>query len=687
MSPQGKTFIGWIVVAGGDFLDPYYGDSDADLLEETLHPGEDWNGTGLGDTDRGQPVYAAADGLVIFAGDGGCNWGNIILIEHTAEPEDDFRLPDESYVNRLWTQYAHLETISPRILEEAERGLRSKVTRRERIGTIGKGIICDRDSAGNIVAFRDYPAHLHFEVRTKLLSASYWPSAYGKDAEWIGDNYVSPSQFVELNRAGACPFSVGQDALTNELRQVFELRYDDVNERDSLGCAISSVKEGNVSFRGTKGIFQVFSLGAIEYHDAIGDRDPNGQPLGSALVIGGPFYDRWSRPICDGTTVESGHDCPASRFAAGVLGYPVADASGTLSSHHGTLHRFQRFEGGSIESHLNGSQAGLTVEIHGAIFSKRASLGFAEHHLGLPTSDEREALVSPQYSTGRVSDFENGFIHWNRGTGQAFETHGPIATRYVELGGTASCLGFPTSDVYEIAGGQRANFEGGTITLIDGAAGVICGATPVPDLTISKLASPDPVDSGGPLNYHIRVENIGDGVAEEVKVTDLLPSAVQFHGCSVLCSANAGAVTVELGTLSPRATELFNIDVVAPIVQDPLQITNEVTVSTSSNEADTENNYASAAVTVASASPKDLTQPFKPVTFFDLDVPHSSLADLATDSGGNVLAVTSHYSGSCGFNVCGDRIHSIAPSGLRNWMTPDNTDFVTGNLTPDLYAS
>ncbi|HOO41549.1 MAG TPA: metal-dependent hydrolase, partial [Syntrophales bacterium] len=50
---NGKDRRGWYV--GQSFLEPFY------------HPGEDWNGRGGGNTDFGQPVYAIADGRVVFA--------------------------------------------------------------------------------------------------------------------------------------------------------------------------------------------------------------------------------------------------------------------------------------------------------------------------------------------------------------------------------------------------------------------------------------------------------------------------------------------------------------------------------------------------------------------------------------------------------------------------------------------
>lgn len=115
------------------------------------HTGDDLNGIGGMNSDLGDPIFAAADGLVIYTGEPSPGWGNIIVLAHrhpTGKP--------------IHTMYAHLLEIKTR--------LGTLVSRGEIIATNG-------------TANGHYPAHLHFEARTS-------------DGVDIGSGYAS----LPLNR-------------------------------------------------------------------------------------------------------------------------------------------------------------------------------------------------------------------------------------------------------------------------------------------------------------------------------------------------------------------------------------------------------------------------------------------------------------------------------------------------------
>ncbi|WP_193212704.1 M23 family metallopeptidase [Luteolibacter marinus] len=97
------------------------------------HTGDDLNGIGGLNTDLGDPVYAAADGLVVYAGEPSPGWGNTVILAH--------RDRDGQMIESM---YAHLDKIAVAV--------DSLVSRGKKIGTVG--------TAGG-----RYPAHLHFEMR------------------------------------------------------------------------------------------------------------------------------------------------------------------------------------------------------------------------------------------------------------------------------------------------------------------------------------------------------------------------------------------------------------------------------------------------------------------------------------------------------------------------------------------
>ena len=149
------------VTEKNDVWDYWYNAQD---FGENRHLGEDWNKTTGGDTDCGEPVYSAAAGEVVFAFDAGPGWGNVIMIEHKADDGTKIR-----------SFYGHLESIEK---------FSGKVTRRERIGTVG--------NAGG-----RYKCHLHFEIRWK--ECPFWNEAgpgYSDDLH----GWIDPSEFIELTR-------------------------------------------------------------------------------------------------------------------------------------------------------------------------------------------------------------------------------------------------------------------------------------------------------------------------------------------------------------------------------------------------------------------------------------------------------------------------------------------------------
>ena len=133
------------------------------------HLGEDWNGVRGGDTDLGDPVYAAANGFVMFARNYHVGWGNVVILRHAYYEGSTLKYCD--------SLYGHLLDFTVQEGQQVRRG--------QQIGRIGNN-------------FGMYEAHLHFEMR-KNLQIGMFRSSFLRDFS----NYYTPNEFIAAHRT--CP--------------------------------------------------------------------------------------------------------------------------------------------------------------------------------------------------------------------------------------------------------------------------------------------------------------------------------------------------------------------------------------------------------------------------------------------------------------------------------------------------
>jgi hypothetical protein len=432
------------------------------------HLGVDFNGKGGRDTDLGYPVFAAARGEVIFAGDAGYKWNGIVVLRHRPPTgEDIFSLYGHLNVdpNAKRPDGSRIRTLAE-ILQRSAPGRLVEVEKGQLIGYIGPR------------PTEDTYAHLHFEIIADPAVAynthqwvGYRP-LYGSEAQWR-----NPLKFIEENRSYQ-NFSVGEDwSGIGILPAVFEECYQHNGGAYTLGKPIGTVLDTSYGWSSLSGPWksQAFQNGEIYYH--------KGGPLGGRVfAILNPLLAKFKilqRPRTPLESLDTGGGYGQLLPLEETLGLPITDVTSVAgASSYGTKFKFQNFEGGALEFHQTGPYAGDVFEIHGAIFKRWSGpeLNYAIGPLGLPISDEKEAAPSPISGlTGRYSVFEGGIIHWvreqdktyviglNQKIGGQSNIGKLIADRYHAEGGSGGNLGFPISDDYLWQDGVRSDFENGCI--------------------------------------------------------------------------------------------------------------------------------------------------------------------------------------------------------------------------------
>jgi len=153
-------------VGGGDAIGYYM----ARGMTPNYHLGDDWNGRGGGNTDLGDPIYAIADGVVVYSYPYGSNWGEVIIIRHTYRD-------NAGKIDHVDSLYGHVQDRRVRMGDRVRRG--------QMIAEIG-------NNNGM------YAAHLHLEIR-KNISIGIQAWNYSKGYA----NYERPRDFIAANRPSA----------------------------------------------------------------------------------------------------------------------------------------------------------------------------------------------------------------------------------------------------------------------------------------------------------------------------------------------------------------------------------------------------------------------------------------------------------------------------------------------------
>ncbi|MFE4047800.1 FG-GAP-like repeat-containing protein [Streptomyces sp. YIM B13518] len=145
---------------------------------------------------------------------------------------------------------------------------------------------------------------------------------------------------------------------------------------------------------------------------------------------------------------------------AGVLGYPTSDERPTSDG----VGRFNTFSKGGKGSGIYYVYGIGAYAVQGGIYSRYLELG-GPKEIGYPIADEKATTPKAgafQRFRFRDEETHSSAIYWSKATG-AWPVHNAIMRKWTELTSENSWLGFPTSEEYQVTGGIRTDFENGYV--------------------------------------------------------------------------------------------------------------------------------------------------------------------------------------------------------------------------------
>ena len=172
---------------------------------------------------------------------------------------------------------------------------------------------------------------------------------------------------------------------------------------------------------------------------------------------------RWENcstsPATDNATVNHNAPLLPSAYTALTARYIALGENGSRLG--ATIGPELAVPGGRAQRYQHGRMSRLgTAYPHytlGAISVRYVQLGGEAGGLGFPTSDPIAV------TGGTAAAFQHGRLSWSSATGVRYTT-GSVTARFGALGAEAGTLGFPIADPVSVAGGHRSRFQRGRIS-------------------------------------------------------------------------------------------------------------------------------------------------------------------------------------------------------------------------------
>jgi uncharacterized repeat protein (TIGR01451 family) len=159
---------------------------------------------------------------------------------------------------------------------------------------------------------------------------------------------------------------------------------------------------------------------------------------------------------------------------------------------------------------------------------------------------------------------------------------------------------------YECDGADTGTFNTATVVAFGGNSSSDCEPIPVADLAIVKSAPVGPFAPGSTFAWTLLVTNNGPAVANDVLVTDVVPSTLVVTGVSSAdfsCGFTGNSVSCTRPSLAVGASGTITITVQVPADNQTTSITNIGVVSASTPDPVPENNSDDATVPLVAQQP------------------------------------------------------------------------------------